>query len=80
MQNNSKFAELKSCNNIWAIGSIHSHRESFENIKEHIIKNFSTNDRIIFLGVPINDYVANIIQAQLLFLESVDSKKDILIY
>ena len=37
-------------------------------------------DRIIFLGVPINDYVANIIQAQLLFLESVDSEKDILIY
>lgn len=37
-------------------------------------------DRIIFLGVPINDYVANIIQAQLLFLESVDSKKDIQIY
>ena len=37
-------------------------------------------DRIIFLGVPINDYVANIIQAQLLFLESVDAKKDILIY
>ncbi len=37
-------------------------------------------DRIIFLGVPINDYVANIIQAQLLFLESVDAEKDILIY
>jgi len=37
-------------------------------------------DRIIFLGVPINDYVANIIQAQLLFLESVESDKDILIY
>tara|TARA_B110000003_G_C16631830_1_gene526968 strand:- start:167 stop:841 length:675 start_codon:yes stop_codon:yes gene_type:complete len=37
-------------------------------------------DRIIFLGVPINDYVANIIQAQLLFLESVDAQKDILIY
>jgi len=37
-------------------------------------------DRIIFLGVPINDYVANIIQAQLLFLESVDPKKDIQIY
>ncbi|HVA98204.1 MAG TPA: ATP-dependent Clp endopeptidase proteolytic subunit ClpP [Bacteroidia bacterium] len=37
-------------------------------------------DRIIFLGVGINDYVANIIQAQLLFLESVDSKKDIQIY
>src|SRR3989339_2149146 len=37
-------------------------------------------DRIIFLGVPINDYVANIINAQLLFLESVDAKKDIQIY
>lgn len=37
-------------------------------------------DRIIFLGVPIDDYVANIIQAQLLFLESVDANKDIQIY
>lgn len=37
-------------------------------------------DRIIFLGVPIDDYVANIIQAQLLFLESVDASKEIYIY
>jgi ATP-dependent Clp protease protease subunit len=37
-------------------------------------------DRIIFLGVPIDDYVANIIQAQLLFLESADSARDIQIY
>ena len=37
-------------------------------------------DRIIFLGTGIDDYVANIINAQLLFLESVDSKKDIQIY
>jgi len=37
-------------------------------------------DRIIFLGTAINDNVANIIQAQLLFLESVDSSKDISIY
>lgn len=37
-------------------------------------------DRIIFLGVPVDDYVANIIQAQLLFLESVDATKDIQIY
>jgi len=37
-------------------------------------------DRIIFLGVPIDDYVANIIQAQLLFLESSDPGKDIQIY
>lgn len=37
-------------------------------------------DRIIFLGTAIDDAVANIIQAQLLFLESVDSTKDIQIY
>ncbi|MBK9758518.1 MAG: ATP-dependent Clp endopeptidase proteolytic subunit ClpP [Flavobacteriales bacterium] len=37
-------------------------------------------DRIIFLGTGINDQVANIIQAQLLFLESIDAKKDIQIY
>lgn len=37
-------------------------------------------DRIIFMGTAINDEVANIIQAQLLFLESVDASKDIQIY
>ncbi len=37
-------------------------------------------DRIIFLGVPIDDDVANIIQAQLLFLASTDSKADVSIY
>ncbi|NOR74347.1 MAG: ATP-dependent Clp protease proteolytic subunit, partial [Draconibacterium sp.] len=37
-------------------------------------------DRIIFLGVPIDDTVANIIQAQLLFLESTDPTKEIQIY
>lgn len=37
-------------------------------------------DRIIFLGLPIDDYVANIIQAQLLYLESADPSKDISIY
>ena len=37
-------------------------------------------DRIIFLGVPIDDDVANIIQAQLLFLASLDAKADISLY
>jgi ATP-dependent Clp protease protease subunit len=37
-------------------------------------------DRIIFLGVPIDNDVANIIQAQLLFLQSVDDKADISLY
>ncbi len=34
-------------------------------------------DRIIFMGVPVTDYVANVIQAQLLFLESDDPKRDV---
>ena len=37
-------------------------------------------DRIIFLGTEVNSHVANIIQAQLLFLESVDANKDTQIY
>ena len=37
-------------------------------------------DRIIFIGGPINDYVANLIIAQLLFLESEDPEKDISLY
>lgn len=37
-------------------------------------------DRIIFMGVPVTDDTANIIQAQLLFMESTDSKRDIQIY
>lgn len=37
-------------------------------------------DRIIFMGTAVDDHMANIIQAQLLFLESVDAAKDIQIY
>jgi ATP-dependent Clp protease, protease subunit len=37
-------------------------------------------DRIIFLGTPIDDAIANVITAQLLFLESTDPRKDILLY
>lgn len=37
-------------------------------------------DRIIFLGTAIDDYVANLVVAQLLFLESLDAKKDVLMY
>ena len=37
-------------------------------------------DRIIFIGGAIDDYMANIVIAQLLFLESEDSKKDITLY
>ena len=34
-------------------------------------------DRIIFMGVPVTEYVSNVIQAQLLFLESTDPKRDV---
>ncbi len=37
-------------------------------------------DRIIFLGTEVNDYTANVIMAQLLFLDSADNEKDISIY
>lgn len=37
-------------------------------------------DRIIFLGTGVDDFIANIITAQLLFLESTDPKKDVLLY
>ena len=37
-------------------------------------------DRVIFLGTEINDYTANVIQAQLLYLDSVDSERDIHLY
>ncbi len=37
-------------------------------------------DRIIFFGTPVDDYIANVITAQLLFLESSDPKKDVIMY
>lgn len=37
-------------------------------------------DRIIFLGTQIDDYTANVLQAQMLYLDSVDNGKDISIY
>ncbi|MCM1451151.1 MAG: ATP-dependent Clp endopeptidase proteolytic subunit ClpP [Clostridium sp.] len=37
-------------------------------------------DRIIFLGTEVNDYTANVIQAQLLYLDSADPGKDVSIY
>ena len=66
--------------------------EKVENMTRSVIEGRPTNfreidvfsrlimDRIIFLGMGIEENIANIITAQLLFLESVDSKKDILLY
>ncbi len=75
-----------------ALDQYMNHHQSFQNLTTHVIeereRRFSAidiftrliADRIIFLGTPIDDYVSNVIVAQLLFLESLDAKKDILIY
>ncbi len=66
--------------------------DQIENMTRAVIEERPTNfreidvfsrlimDRIIFLGLPVDDNIANIITAQLLFLESVDAKKDVLLY
>lgn len=74
--------------------TLHSYQTSFNptNLTPYIIEERPMNiaqmdvfsrlmmDRIIFLGEGINDYVANIITAQLLFMESVDRTRDIQMY
>jgi len=65
---------------------------TFENMTRSVIEERPTRfaeidvfsrlimDRIIFLGMGVDDNIANIVIAQLLFLESVDAKKDVLMY
>ena len=77
------------------INSMHAEKYvsgSIENLTPYIIEERQLNvqsldvfsrlmmDRIIFLGTAIDDYVANIVMAQLLFLESTDPSRDIQIY
>ena len=69
--------------------AVDSYINSFTNLTPNIIEERRMNavamdvfsrlmmDRIIFMGVPVNDYVANVVQAQLLFLESTDPEMDI---
>ena len=72
--------------------TLHQYKKSVTNLTPYIIEERPMNvasmdvfsrlmmDRIIFLGEGINDYVANIVTAQLLFLESTDRTKDIQMY
>lgn len=73
--------------------TLHNYRQhGFTNLTPYIIEERPLNvasmdvfsrlmmDRIIFLGEGINDYVANIVTAQLLFLESTDRTRDIQMY
>ena len=50
MHTQSQFAELKYSKKIWAVGSIHSHFDSFNSVKEHILKHFVCGDILVFLG------------------------------
>ena len=50
MNNLGNFVELEKAGKIWAIGSIHSNLKSFNSIKNYILKNFNSNDKLIFLG------------------------------
>lgn len=71
---------------------IDSYTGQIENMTRAVIEERPTNfreidvfsrlimDRIIFLGMQVDEAISNIITAQLLFLESVDSKKDVLLY
>lgn len=74
-------------------GTLHNYKQhQVTNLTPYIIEERPLNvasmdvfsrlmmDRIIFLGEPINDYVANIVTAQLLFLDSVDRTRDIQMY
>ena len=50
MFDKSQFIKLEFSNKIWAIGSIHANLESFELIKQHVVKNFTIGDKLVFLG------------------------------
>jgi ATP-dependent Clp protease, protease subunit len=72
--------------------TVDSYAQKIENMTQYVIEerpgNFRAidvftrliSDRILFLGMGIDDQVANLITAQLLFLESADPKKDIIMY
>ncbi len=50
MYTQSRFVELKYSKKIWAVGSIHSHFDSFNSIKKYILKHFIYGDKLVFLG------------------------------
>ena len=50
MTTDNKFQEFTNSNRIWAIGSLHSNKESFQSIKKYIFLNFKNGDKLIFLG------------------------------
>ena len=92
MQNNNEFRKYAVQHMGMSGNTIDDYAHKIENMTQYVIEerpgNFRAidvftrliSDRIIFLGMGIDDQVANLITAQLLFLESADPKKDIIMY
>ena len=90
--NSSEFKKFAIHNQGISGADVDRYSHHLEDMTQHIIEerpgNFRAidvftrliSDRIIFLGMPIDDYIANIIIAQLLFLESTEPSKDIIMY
>ena len=76
--NSLVFDQYTSISNNWISPTIIEERQL--NVASMDVFSRLMMDRIIFLGMPIDDYVANVIQAQLLYLESTAPNKDISIY
>jgi ATP-dependent Clp protease protease subunit len=92
MQNNNEFRKYAVHHMGMSGNTIDNYAQKIENMTQYVIEerpgNFRAidvftrliSDRIIFLGMGVDDQIANLITAQLLFLESADPKKDIIMY
>jgi ATP-dependent Clp protease protease subunit len=92
MNNNNEFRKYAVHHLGMSGNTIDSYAQKIDNMTQYVIEerpgNFRAidvftrliSDRILFLGMGIDDQVANLITAQLLFLESADPKKDIIMY
>lgn len=92
MNRNNDFRKY-AVNHLGINGStVDSYSKKIQNMTPYVIEERQNNfrqidvfsrliaDRIIFLGMPIDEWVSNLITAQLLYLESQDSKSEILMY
>jgi len=92
MTNNNEFRKYAVHHMGMSGNTIDSYAQKIQDMTQYVIEerpgNFRAidvftrliSDRIIFLGMAIDDQIANLITAQLLFLESSDPKKDIIMY
>ena len=92
MDKNNEFRKYAVHHLGMSSNTVDDYAQKIENMTQYVIEerpgNFRAidvftrliSDRIIFLGMGIDDQIANLITAQLLFLESADHKKDIIMY